>query len=321
MVNVKYIGLPGDKMCAAKKEGGMGFRDAEAFNQALLAKQAWRILRAPSSLCARVLKARYFSEGGIMSATCPDGGSYTFRRILHGRDLLRAGLVWRVGDGSRINIHHDQWIPRNGSLTPLGAEYVAGVSKVCHLFDQSGLRWNEQLLDSMFSPQDAADIEQINIGGENVEDYLAWDFTKDGHFTVRSAYHLRISQNRARSGGQGSSSTVNQHKSWMAVRDTSAPGKAKIHMWRLLRNGLAVGHELQRRKIKAGVVCTTCGRDETIYHRFWGCPHSAVFFGKNCNRKRELRWRSHRVSLIPRRQLQDGFLSGSSMQERRSELL
>ena len=83
-----------DKMCAAKRDGGMGFRDPEAFNQALLAKQAWRLLRVPSSLCARVLKARYYSEGGIMNATCPDGGSYTFRSILHGRDLLRAGLVW-----------------------------------------------------------------------------------------------------------------------------------------------------------------------------------------------------------------------------------
>ena len=71
----------------------MGFRDPDAFNQALLAKQAWRILQVPSSLCARVLKALYFKDDTILSATCPASGSFTFRSILHVRDLLLEGLV------------------------------------------------------------------------------------------------------------------------------------------------------------------------------------------------------------------------------------
>jgi hypothetical protein len=41
-----------------------------------------------------------------------------------------------------------------------------------------------------------------------------------------------------------------------------------------MKNGLALGAELLRRRIKGGVFCVACGREETALHRFWHCNHS-----------------------------------------------
>lgn len=43
-----------------------------------------------------------------------------------------------------------------------------------------------------------------------------------------------------------SSSSVIEHKWWTELWDTNVPAKAKTHTWRLARNDLAVGSELQR---------------------------------------------------------------------------
>ncbi|KAK3200797.1 hypothetical protein Dsin_024212 [Dipteronia sinensis] len=53
----------------------MGFRDLGVFNQALLAKQCWCIIKKPDSLAAMVLKGCYFEDCSFMfdkMAACND---------------------------------------------------------------------------------------------------------------------------------------------------------------------------------------------------------------------------------------------------------
>ena len=55
-----------NKFTKSQGDGGLGFRDFKLFNQALLARQAWRLIDRPESLCARVLEAKYFPNGHLM---------------------------------------------------------------------------------------------------------------------------------------------------------------------------------------------------------------------------------------------------------------
>jgi hypothetical protein len=96
--------LSWDKMTRPKSQGGMGFRDLRIFNQALLARQAWRLIKFPDSLCAQLLKSRYYPSGDLLDTAFIQNQSQTWQGVLHGLELLKEGIVWRIGDGSKIKV-------------------------------------------------------------------------------------------------------------------------------------------------------------------------------------------------------------------------
>jgi hypothetical protein len=51
------------KLCYPKNEGGMGFMDFHSFNLSMLAKQVWRLVNDLESVCALVLRAKYYPMG------------------------------------------------------------------------------------------------------------------------------------------------------------------------------------------------------------------------------------------------------------------
>jgi len=69
------------RLCDRKKDGGLGFQDLEAFNDAMLAKQVWRLVQEDGSLVHKVLKARYFPHSDILSSRLGHKPSFTWRSL------------------------------------------------------------------------------------------------------------------------------------------------------------------------------------------------------------------------------------------------
>jgi hypothetical protein len=61
---------------------GLGFRETEVFNLALLAKQSWRILQDGSSLSTCDLKAMFFPDQDLLQASLGASPSRVWRAIL-----------------------------------------------------------------------------------------------------------------------------------------------------------------------------------------------------------------------------------------------
>lgn len=70
-------------------------RDGD-FNQALLAKQGWRLLQFPDSLMATVLQTQYFKKSDFLNAKLGYKPSFIWRSILWVRQVLHNGLRWRM---------------------------------------------------------------------------------------------------------------------------------------------------------------------------------------------------------------------------------
>jgi len=84
----------------------MGFRDLEAFNDALLAKQVWRLLNEPSSLLACLLQAKYYPGGDILTARLGHRPNFTWRGLWAVRTIIEKGSRRVIGDGLSIDIWH-----------------------------------------------------------------------------------------------------------------------------------------------------------------------------------------------------------------------
>ncbi|KAH1106857.1 hypothetical protein J1N35_010625 [Gossypium stocksii] len=106
-------------LCAFKEDGGMGFRNLTHFNIALLAKQGWRLLRNPNSLLARTFKAKYYNESDFLNSSLGNVPSFTWRSIWTSKGLLLKGLGWRIGNGRKVSIWEDSWIPEQDAKSIL----------------------------------------------------------------------------------------------------------------------------------------------------------------------------------------------------------
>jgi hypothetical protein len=135
----------------------MGFRDLRAFNEALLAKQGWRLVANPSSLVAQCLKAKYYPKEDFIKAKPKQQMSYTWRSILQASWILKKGCFWTIGSGDDISIWEDNCIYQRGnaatwSTRPFDTIYL----KVKDIMNDHG--WDSQIIKNLFIPTEANQI-------------------------------------------------------------------------------------------------------------------------------------------------------------------
>ncbi|XP_062028495.1 uncharacterized protein LOC133744394 [Rosa rugosa] len=259
-----------ENLCLTKHEGGMGFKNLYAYNLAMLAKQGWRMITNSQSLIAQIFKARYFPNCSFWDAEL-EAPSFSWRSILEGRPVLKAGTKWRIGDGSQVHIWNDAWIPNCPSYLIHRPENTT-FERVSDLIDHQNQTWNFASVSTLFNPNVVHHILSIPLPRNSMHDQLIWSYEKRGFFTVKSAYWAAREQ--VLGSALATTSSGNPFKElWRRLWRTKVPGKVHICVGRACNNLLPTRERLLSKGYKGDVHCLLCNHVcESTAHLFCKCP-------------------------------------------------
>jgi hypothetical protein len=268
-----------EKLGASKDKGGLGFRDLTMFNKALLAKQLWRMVENPESLVASIMKAKYFSNCSIMEASVGSRPSLVWRSILASKELVEDGVLWRIGDGRSVKIWGDKWLPMTDSSRVQSPKAIQLQDMtVGDLINREEKQWRSPLINSLFLPEEATTILNIPLSPYLPKDRLIWKGTKNGVFTVRSAYHLGMERRKRLQPGSSGKKEIDEM--WKICWRLHVPNAVKMHLWRACQNLLPTKANLFRRGVCDNNLCPIYMRmEEAVGHACWDCPAAQDVWG------------------------------------------
>ncbi|XP_074271735.1 uncharacterized protein LOC141595669 [Silene latifolia] len=260
------------RLCQPKSIGGMGFRDFHMFNLALIGKQVWRLVTEPDSLWARIMSAKYYPGGDVMSACLGSNPSYTWRGIVEARNALGNGWRRRIGNGLTTRVWLDSWLPKTQTgriLSPqvVGQEHML----VSELIREDGGGWNVELMESLLLPFECERVKNVRLSTNRPEDVWFWMGEKDGCFTVRSAYRHLVGDAHDMEVG-GVSEWEREKWLWKRLWNIPVWPRVKLFFWQLCNEALATRANIASRVRGESSFCSLCNYfNESSLHLFRDC--------------------------------------------------
>ena len=109
------------------------------------------------------------------------------------RETVEMGSRWCIGNGRTMEIWCDRWISTSNNFKLISPKGIDGeLVKVAQLIDGDTEMWKVDLTKKNFLPHEADIILGVPLSPKMLEDSLIWAWSKNGNFTVRSAYGVAL---------------------------------------------------------------------------------------------------------------------------------
>ncbi|XP_056688465.1 uncharacterized protein [Spinacia oleracea] len=142
--------------------------------------------------------------------------------------------------------------------------------------ESDGGGWRNDELMQALTDEETAAVHRVYLAASDQHDFLMWEHTKSGDFTVRSAYHLEMQR---QSGNEGASTPDPKTPLWKRIWGAGVPQRVKNLVWRAMRNALPTMHTLASRGVPIDPRCPRCGESaETMEHLVLQCEDSKMLW-------------------------------------------
>ena len=138
------------------------------------------------------------------------------------------------------------------------------------LIDQHTREWKVNLIDSVFTLDEAKLIKAIPLSSLPQNNFLFWPLDSFGNYTIKSGYKMLSEECHNDEDGQATRGVSNSV--WKGIWKMSTPGKIKHFLWRACSDALPTKSNLLKRKILEKDTCQFCAKEpENISHALWEC--------------------------------------------------
>ncbi|CAL1356777.1 unnamed protein product [Linum trigynum] len=263
----------------AKDRGGLGIRDLEVHNKALLLKWHWKFATERGSWWRNIINIKF-----------PNPSSEWFSGTIQGRSggspwaniMKLKDEFWKIafidqGSGNRTSFWFDTWIVGSCLAEKYPRVFAAAESPSSTIADyltfaEGNLRWDIPLIynlrggaererERFFNQLEAITSVNFNAGPERPN----WSAVSSGRFSVSSATkHLAAVR-----------STSSDHFPAKMVWQNLIPSKICIFLWLVYHNRLLTLDNLKKRGYHLPNRCSLCKKqEESANHMFVFCEFS-----------------------------------------------
>lgn len=175
---------------------------------------------------------------------------------------MQTNCFWSLGNGNKINIWNDFWIPN--VKPPIAKPNIdtANLNFVSDLITNDKV-WDTSQLERCFDNHTVSIIKSIPIPTSNVEDKVVWNLTSNKQFSVKSLYN-KLNNSEV-------SST-----DWSKIWKLKASPSIKMFMWKIANSILPTSMRVAAKVPNINTTCKLCNNfNESLSYLFLDCQFAS----------------------------------------------